>query len=100
MNSSIKLGRIFGVEVGFHWSWIFVFFLVTWSFATGVLHHFYPQWSDAQRWIAGGLVAAVFFLSVLAHELSHAVVSNALGLPVRSITLFVFGGVANLTKEP
>lgn len=100
MNSSIKLARIFGVDVGFHWSWVFVFFLVTWSFATGVLDHFYPQWSDEQRWTVGALVAAVFFLSVLAHELSHAVVSNALGLPVRSISLFVFGGVANLTKEP
>ncbi len=100
MENSIKLGRIFGVEVGIHWSWIFIFFVVTWSFASGVLDHFYPEWSDAQRWTAGALVAAVFFLSVLAHELSHALVSNASGLPVKTITLFVFGGVANLTKEP
>ncbi len=100
MNGSIKLGRIFGVEVGFHWSWIFIFFIVTWSFAEGVLDHYYPGWGDGQRWTAGALVSIVFFLSVLAHELSHAVVSNRLGLPVRSISLFVFGGVANLTKEP
>ena len=100
MGSSIKLGRILGIEVGFHWSWIFIFLVVTWSFATGILDHFYPEWSDAQRWIAGAVVAGVFFLSVLAHEMSHALVSNRLGLPVRNITLFVFGGVANLTKEP
>ena len=100
MNSSIKLGRLFGVDVGVHWSWFFILFIVTSSFATGILDHFYPGWSDTQRWVAGALVAGVFFLSVLAHELSHAVVSNRLGLPVRTITLFVFGGVANLTKEP
>ena len=100
MGSSFKLGRVFGVEIGVHWSWVFIFVVVTWSFATGVFDEFYPDWSQPQRWIGGGAVAAVFFLSVLAHELSHAIVSNRNGLPVRSITLFVFGGVANLTREP
>lgn len=100
MGSSLRIGRIAGVDVGVHWSWAFIFVVVTWSFATGILEHFYPQWSDGQRWVAGGLVAGIFFLSVLAHELSHAIVSNASGLPVHSITLFVFGGVANLTREP
>jgi Zn-dependent protease/CBS domain-containing protein len=100
VGSSIKLGRIFGVDVGVHWSWIFIFLIVTWSFATGVFDEFYPQWTDAQKWIGGGVVSIVFFLSVLAHELSHAVVSNRTGLPVKSITLFVFGGVANLSRDP
>jgi Zn-dependent protease/CBS domain-containing protein len=100
VGNSIRLGRIAGVEVGFHWSWIFIFLVVTWSFATGVLDHFYPDWSAAQRWIGGALVSIVFFLSVLLHELSHAIVSNRLGLPVKTITLFVFGGRANLTREP
>jgi Zn-dependent protease/predicted transcriptional regulator len=100
MISSLRLGRIFGVEVGVHWSWIFIFLIVTWSFAVGVLDHFYPEWSGAQRWTAGALVATIFFLSILAHEMSHAIVSNANGLPVRSITLFVFGGVANLSRDP
>ena len=100
MGSSIKLGRIFGVEVGVHWSWIFIFLIVTWSFATGVFEEFYPGWTDAQKWIGGGVVSVVFFLSVLAHELSHAIVSNRSGLPVKTITLFVFGGVANLSRDP
>jgi Zn-dependent protease len=100
VGSSFKLGRLFGVDVGVHWSWIFIFLIVTWSFATGILDHYYPGWSDAQRWVAAALVSSVFFLSVLLHELSHAIVSNRLGLPVRSITLFVFGGVANLEREP
>ncbi len=100
MGSSIKLIRIAGVDVGVHWSWAFILAIVTWSFATGVLDEFYPDWSDTQRWLAGALLAAVFFLSVLTHEMSHAIVSNRNGLPVRSITLFIFGGVANLTAEP
>ncbi|MEX2247529.1 MAG: site-2 protease family protein [Dehalococcoidia bacterium] len=100
MGSSLKIGRLFGVDVGVHWSWVFIFLIVTWTFATGVLDHYYPEWTDAQRWTAGALVAAVFFLSVLAHELSHAIISNRNKLPVRSITLFVFGGVANLSREP
>ena len=100
MGSSIKIGRLFGVDIGVHWSWIFIFLIVTWSFATGVFDDFYPGWTDAQKWIGGGIVAIVFFLSVLAHELSHAIVSNRTGLPVRSITLFVFGGVANLDRDP
>src|SRR5438105_271293 len=100
MGSSFKIGRIFGIDIGVHWSWLFIFVVVTWSFATGVLEHFYPDWSTAQRWIAGAIVAGIFFLSILAHELSHAVVSNRNKLPVREITLFVFGGVSNLSREP
>lgn len=100
MGSSIKLGRIFGIDIGIHWSWVFIFLIVTWSFATGVLADTYPDWGEAQLWIAGAAIAGIFFLSILAHELSHAVVSNRAGLPVRSITLFVFGGVSNLTREP
>jgi len=100
MGSSIRIGRIFGVEVGFHWSWIFIFMFVTWTFATGIFDEFYPDWSEPRKWVGGAIVAGIFFLSVLAHELSHAIVSNRNGLPVRSITLFIFGGVANLSKEP
>lgn len=100
MGNSFKFGRLFGVEIGVHWSWVLIFGVVTWSFATGVLNEFYPGWSEQQRWIGGAFVAGIFFLSVLAHELSHAIISNRNGLPVRTITLFVFGGVANLTKEP
>lgn len=100
MGGSFKIGRVFGVDIGVHWSWIFIFVVVTYSFATGVFEEFYPDWSTAQKWIGGAIVSLVFFLSVLVHELSHAVVSNRTGLPVRSITLFIFGGVANLDRDP
>jgi Zn-dependent protease/CBS domain-containing protein len=100
MASSFRIGRILGVDIGVHWSWIFIFAIVTWSFATGVFEYYYEDWSELQRWAGAVIVSGVFFLSVLTHEMSHAVVSNRLGLPVRSITLFVFGGAANLSKEP
>src|SRR6202521_5993949 len=100
MGSSIKLFRIFVIDIGIHWSWILIFVIMTWTFANGLLARNYPEWTDAQRWIAGGLIAGVFFLSILAHELAHAIVSNRNGLPVSGITLFVFGGVSNLTREP
>lgn len=100
MDNSLKFGRIFGVEIGIHWSWLLIFAVVTYTFATGIFEVFYEDWSDAQKWAGGAAVAIIFFLSVLIHEMSHAVVSNRLGLPVKSITLFVFGGVANLTRDP
>ncbi len=100
MGASVKIGRMFGIDIGVHWSWVFIFLIVTWSFATGVLEHFYPDWTVGQRWIGGAFVAGIFFLSILAHEMSHAIMSNRSGLPVRDITLFVFGGVSNLTREP
>ncbi len=96
---SFRLGRLFGVEVSIHWSWLFIFFLVTWSFAEGVLKEFFEDWTAGQRWVAGAIIAVVFFSSILAHELSHALMSRRLGLPVHGITLFVFGGVAHLGRE-
>ena len=100
MLTSLKIGKIGGIEVSVHWSWLFIFLLLTWSFATGILDHFYPGWSAAQRWIAGGIISIVFFISLLLHELAHSFLARSKGLDVRGITLFVFGGVSNLTGEP
>jgi Zn-dependent protease/predicted transcriptional regulator len=99
MESSIKFGKLLGIEIGIHWSWIFIFLLVTWSFATGVLE-FYTDLDVTQRWIIGAGVSIIFFLSILAHEMSHALMATRLGLPVKGITLFVFGGVSNLGQDP
>jgi Zn-dependent protease/CBS domain-containing protein len=84
-----------------HWSWIFIFGLITYSFAdeSGLLHEFYPEWTAGQRWVVAGLIALIFFASILAHELSHSLVAKAKGIPVSGITLFVFGGVSNLGRE-
>jgi Zn-dependent protease/CBS domain-containing protein len=99
MFSSIKIGKIFGIEIGVHWSWLFIFVLITWSFASGILQEFFPEWSDARRWAVGVIVAGIFFASILLHELSHSLVAKARGIPVKGITLFVFGGVSNLGRE-
>src|SRR3989304_2586562 len=99
MLSSFKIGKIAGIEIGVHWSWIFIFALITWSFADGILNEFYPEWSTGQRWAVGGIVAGIFFASTPLRELSPSRVGKARGMPVKGITLFVFGGVSNLGRE-
>lgn len=99
MSGTFRLGRILGIEVSLHWSWLFIFVLVTWTFAAGILEDIYPNWSDAQRWLAGTVIALIFFASILFHEMSHSIVARRYGIPVSNITLFVFGGVSNLGKE-
>ena len=100
MTGTFKIGRLFGFEINVHWSWLFIFFLVTWTFSTGILEQFYPEWTSSRRWVVAGAISIVFFLSILLHEMSHSIVARRYGIPVASITLFVFGGVSNLTKEP
>jgi Zn-dependent protease len=93
------LFRIFGIDVGLDPSWLIIFLLVTLSLRgefAGPNH----EWPSRIAWAAGVATSLLFFLSLLLHELGHSVTSNKLGLPVHSITLFIFGGVARLTREP
>ncbi len=100
MRTGIRLGRIFGITIYLDWSWIFIFLLVTWNLAGDVFPSLHPDWGIALNWIVGISASLLFFASVLAHELAHSLVANARGLPVRRITLFLFGGVSNLEREP
>lgn len=100
MVGTFRIGRVLGIEINVHWSWLFIFFLVTWTFATGILKEFYPEWASSRRWVVGAGISLVFFLSILLHELSHSLLARHYRIPVSSITLFVFGGVSNLGKEP
>lgn len=100
MGGTIRLARIFGFDINIHWSWIFIFFLITATFSSSVLEHFYPDWPAARRWVVAGFISAVFFLSILLHEMSHALVARRYGITVSSITLFLFGGVSNLGHDP
>jgi len=97
---TFKIGKFFGFEISVHWSWLFIFFLVTWTFATGIIEEFYPEWAGERRWIVGAGISLIFFLSILLHEMSHSVLARRYGIPVTGITLFVFGGVSSLQKEP
>lgn len=97
MDSSFKLGKIFGIPIGVHYSWFFIFVLLTSMLARNV---FPDRWSDTERLVTAVATSVLFFASVVAHELSHSVVAIRKGIPVARITLFVFGGVAQITKEP
>jgi Zn-dependent protease len=98
-RKAIRAGRIANIEVGFDLSWIFVFALVTIALA-GQFAAEHEAWSRPEAWAAGLVAALLFFLSILLHELGHSLTSNLLGIPVRSITLFVFGGLAQLAGKP
>ena len=98
MEANIKLGRIFGINVGLHYSWLIIALLVTLSL-TGQFRATNPQWGAGVIWATAIATALLFFASIVAHELSHAAVAKANGLPVKSITLFALGGVALIEKE-
>lgn len=98
MQANIKLGRIFGIEVGLHYSWLIIALLVTLSLR-GQFQATNPQWGAGAIWATAIGTALLFFASIIAHELSHAAVAKANGLPVKAITLFALGGVAQIEKE-
>ncbi len=100
LRQGIPLGRLFGISVILHYSWFIIFALITWALATSYFPSTYPEWSLATHWAVGLATSLLFFSSVLAHELSHSIVAQAAGIPIDSITLFVFGGVSRMTKEP
>lgn len=99
MEAQIKLGRIFGVEIGLHYSWLLIASLIAFSLI-GQFKSAHPAWNGGLILGMGIVTAALFFAAVIAHELSHAIVARWRGLPVRSITLFALGGVAQLEKDP
>jgi Zn-dependent protease/CBS domain-containing protein len=97
--NGFRVGKIFNINIHIDWSWLLIFGLVSWSLASsfGQVH---PDWTPAMQWGMALLAALLFFLSVLAHELAHSLVAMAQGVQVRNITLFMFGGVSNIQKEP
>jgi Zn-dependent protease/predicted transcriptional regulator len=98
MQAQIKLGRVFGVQIGLHYSWLIIALLVVLSL-TGQFHITNPQWGEGTIWATAIITGLLFFVAIILHELSHAAVAKARGLPVRSITLFALGGVAQIEKE-
>jgi len=99
-QDEIRLGRVAGFPVGMNWSVLVIAWLLTWSLATGGLPHGAPGHAEGTYWAAAALAAAAFLASLLAHELAHAVVARRSGIEVTSITLWLFGGVASLSREP
>lgn len=99
IGQSVKLTTIRGIDVGVHYSWFIIFVLTTFSL-TARFASVHPQWTLAEHYAVGIATSLLFFVSILLHELAHSLVALAKGIPVRSITLFVFGGVAQIGREP
>jgi Zn-dependent protease/CBS domain-containing protein len=100
IKNVFRVGRIAGIEIGVHVSWLLVFVLVSWSLAVGYFPATYPGLGTVTYWWLGVVAALGLFASVLLHELAHSLVARARGVDVNRITLFIFGGVSNLTREP
>lgn len=100
MVRGIHIGRIFGVPIELHISWFLIFGLLTWSMSSGFFPQAYPDIPLWAYWVMGLIATLLFFGSVLLHELGHAVLALREGVPVRKITLFIFGGLAQITRAP
>jgi Zn-dependent protease/CBS domain-containing protein len=98
MKAQIKLFKVFGIQIGLHYSWLLIALLVVLSLASQFANT-NPQWGSSVIWGLAILTALLFFATIVVHELSHAAVAKRRGLPVRSITLFALGGVAQIEKE-
>lgn len=96
----IRIGRVLGVDLAVDWSLLIIFALIAFNLGFGVLPLWHPDWSVWLTWLIALTAAVSFFGSVFLHELSHAVAANAQGIPVRRITLFIFGGMAHMEAEP
>jgi len=95
-----QIGRILGIPIKVHVSWFLIFGFVTWSLATGYLPESIPGLSVPRYWMMGGVASLLLFGSVLLHELGHSFVALRYRIPIRQITLFVFGGIAQMHREP
>jgi len=99
-RSSIRLFKIFGIEVGLNYSWFIIFALITYTLATSFFPTSFPNAGIVAYIVLGMITSILFFFSVLFHEMSHSLIARKNGIPIEKISLFVFGGVAQMTKEP
>jgi Zn-dependent protease/CBS domain-containing protein len=100
MRGSLSLGRILGIPIRLHASWFLIAILVTWTLAAGYFPQENPGWTPTAYWVVGAITSLLLFASVLLHELGHSVLALREDVPVKSITLFIFGGVAQIGREP
>ncbi len=99
-RNNIPLGRILGIPIGVDYSWFLIFALLSWMLAVGYYPAEFKDWPPLLYWLTGLVTAIMLFVSVLLHELGHSVIAMRYNIPVRSIRLFIFGGVAQIGAEP
>ena len=99
-RQNVPLGRILGIPVALDYSWFLIFGLLTWMLAGSYYPAEFKNWPPLLYWFTGAVTVIMLFASVLLHELGHSVVALRFKIPVRSITLFIFGGVAQIAAEP
>ncbi|MGD9041683.1 MAG: site-2 protease family protein, partial [Desulfobacteraceae bacterium] len=99
-GKSIKLFRLQGFEVKIDFSWIIIAILVAWSLSTGLFPLRFKNLSTQTYWVMGIVGALGLFLSIIAHEFAHSLVARKYGMHMKGITLFIFGGVAEMGEEP
>lgn len=99
-RTHVSMGRISGIPIGLNLSWFPVYAIVAWSLATGFLPQAVPGVTPPWAWLGAMAGATAFFVSILAHELGHAIVAQWCGIGVNSITLFILGGVSRISSEP
>lgn len=97
---SISLFELFGFKVQMDFTWIFLAVLITWTLAAGYFPQVYPEWSTDTYWSMGIAGMLGLFFSLIWHEMSHSLVARRYGIPMKGITLFIFGGVAQMDEEP
>lgn len=98
--SGFRIARILGIPIYLDPTWLLIFGLITYQLSKMVFPGMYPKWTQTQYWSVGVLASLLFFGSVLFHELAHSVVAKYYKIPVHSITLFIFGGIARIGREP
>jgi len=99
-GARMKLFKLFGFEVRIDASWIVIAVLVTWSLAAGLFPYLYPGLSRQIYWSMGVVGALGLFISIIAHEFCHSLMARRYGMSMKGITLFIFGGVAEMGEEP
>lgn len=99
MRNALRIGRVMGIDITIDWSWAFIFLIMTWNL-TDLFDRWHPQWSLGLSFVVALAAALLFFVSVLAHELAHAITATGFNLNVREIRLFLFGGVSDIEREP
>lgn len=97
---SIPLFRLAGFQVGVDWSWLILAVLISWTLSVGLFPYYYPGLAPGTYWAMGVIAALGLFASIILHELAHSLVARRYDLPIRGITLFIFGGVAQMEREP